>query len=63
MGTYFQANGGKFGVAAVRWAQWILRGNTTASSFFTGTGAGTAAGDGWSVVSGALDGIKVSSLA
>lgn len=36
----------------------------TAATYFTGTGAGTAAGDGWTVVgSGALDGIKVTPLA
>lgn len=62
MGTYFQANGGLFGVAAVRWVQWMLRGNTTASTFFTGSGPGTAKGDGWTVEMGALDSIKVTSL-
>ncbi len=62
MGTYFQANGGKFAVAAVHWAQWLLRGNMTASAYFTGNGTATAAGDGWSTASGALDLIKVASL-
>lgn len=62
MATYDQANGGKFGIAASRWAEWVLRGNTTASAFFTGTGAGTAVGDGWTTVSGALANITVTAL-
>jgi len=62
MGTYSQANGGKFGVAASNWAKWLLRGNTTAATFFTGTGPGTAKGDGWNTVSESLDGVEVSSL-
>ncbi|KAK0649105.1 hypothetical protein B0T16DRAFT_389232 [Cercophora newfieldiana] len=36
MGTYSQANGGKFGVAASNWAKWVLRGNSTAAGWFTG---------------------------
>jgi hypothetical protein len=62
MGTYTQANGGKFGVAASFWAKWILRGNATAASYFTGAGAGTATADGWSAVSASLAGIKITSL-
>jgi hypothetical protein len=62
MATYFQASGGKFGVAAVRWTQWLLRGNATASNFFTGTGPGTATADGWTAVSADLGSIKVTPL-
>jgi hypothetical protein len=63
MATYFQANGGEFGVAASRWAEWVLRGNKTSSNFFTGTGAGTAVGDGWTTVSSSLASINVTALA
>jgi len=61
-GTFSQVNGGKCGIAAVRWTQWMLRGNTTASEWFSGKGPGTAQGDGWSVVSGSLGAIEVTSL-
>ncbi len=50
MGTFNQANGGKFGVAAANWAKWVLRGNATAAAYFTGTGAVTATGDEWVAV-------------
>ncbi len=63
MATYAEKNGGKFGVAASRWAEWTLRGNATAANFFTGTGAGTAKGDAWDTVSASLDGIKVTPIA
>ncbi|KAK0611306.1 hypothetical protein B0T14DRAFT_594434 [Immersiella caudata] len=62
MGTFSQANGGKFGVAGSNWAKWLLRGNVTAAAYFTGSGPGTAQGDGWATVSQTLDGIKVASL-
>ena len=61
-GTFGQVNAGKCGVAAVKWLSWLLRGDASASTFFTGEGAGTARGDGWTVVSGALDAIKVTPL-
>jgi hypothetical protein len=47
------------GVAAVRFFQWILRGNTTAAAFFTGQEATQA---GWTVESKALDAIKVTAI-
>lgn len=62
MTTYYQANGGEFGVAASRWAEWVLRGNKTPSNFFTGTGAGTAAADGWTTASSALTDINATPL-
>jgi hypothetical protein len=49
-------DGGKFGVAGVRWLQWTLRGNATAAMFFTGAGATS---DGWAVESKDLDKITV----
>lgn len=61
MGDYSQPNGGKFGVAASNWVKWILRGNATASTFFTGSGPGTARGAGWDVVQGSLDAINIPS--
>jgi hypothetical protein len=63
MATYAEANGGEFGVAASRWAEWLLRGRQNSSNFFTGTGAGTAVGDGWTAVSSSLVGIDVTPLA
>jgi len=63
MATYAEANGGEFGVAASRWAEWMLRGNQTSSAFFTGTGAGTADGDGWTTFNSSLAGISVTPLA
>jgi len=64
MGTFNQANGGKFGVAAANWAKWVLRGNTTAAAYFTdaGTGPGTAVGDGWIAVQQSLESLKVARL-
>ncbi|KAH8679590.1 hypothetical protein BGZ60DRAFT_444675 [Tricladium varicosporioides] len=59
-GTYNEVNGGKIGVAASYMYDWILRGNTTASSFYTTDVAAKAAG--WDVVSRNLDKIKVSPL-
>lgn len=59
-GTYTQPNGGKFGVAGSHWVQWVLRGNASASAFFTGNGAST---DGWQVVSADLDKIQVTPIA
>ena len=56
MGTYGQPKGGAFGVAAKNYFQWVLRGDTTAASFFTGNGA-TAAG--WTVQSKSLNRISV----
>ncbi|KAL4801607.1 Alpha/Beta hydrolase protein [Aspergillus unguis] len=43
-GTYREPDGGEFGVAAVQWLEWVLKGNETASRFFTAGGAERA---GW----------------
>lgn len=59
-GTYTQPNGGKFGVMGGHWVDWILRGNTSASDYMTGSGAKS---DGWSVVYQNLDSIKVTPMA
>ncbi|KAE9370960.1 alpha/beta-hydrolase [Stipitochalara longipes BDJ] len=59
LGTYSQSNGGKFGTAAVNFLDWVLRGNTTSATYFTGTGA-TA--DGWIAVSQNLDKITVTPI-
>ncbi|KAK2773944.1 hypothetical protein FQN53_003913 [Emmonsiellopsis sp. PD_33] len=56
-GTYQDENGGKFGVAAVNWLKWTLRGEADAAEFFTG---GAAEGDGWSVESQNLDALELS---
>ncbi|KAK3995046.1 hypothetical protein QBC44DRAFT_390324 [Cladorrhinum sp. PSN332] len=59
-GTYSDKDGGKFGVAAVAYFDWLLRGNAKASSFFTdGTEAKNA---GWKVESKNLGAIKVAPL-
>ena len=58
-GTYFEPNGGKFGVAAAHWARWVLRGDQSAASWFTGNGTGTARGDAWDVVYQSLNLLQV----
>jgi len=58
-GTYRDTDAGKFGVAAVRFFQWTLRGNATAASFFTGQEAQAA---GWQVESKNLGSIKITPL-
>ncbi|KAF2279228.1 uncharacterized protein EI97DRAFT_455503 [Westerdykella ornata] len=55
-GTYDQVNGGKFGKAAQLYFRWVLKGDTSVSSFFTGDGARA---DGWTVERKDLDKIKV----
>lgn len=48
-------------IAAVRWAQWLLRGNTTAATFFTNNAEATAAG--WTGISSqSLDKITVAQI-
>ncbi|KAK4172397.1 hypothetical protein QBC36DRAFT_197073 [Triangularia setosa] len=59
-GTYGDQNGGKFGVAAVRYYQWTLRGNATAASFFTNNQEANQ--DGWSVESRSLGNLRVSPI-
>ncbi|KAJ3053590.1 hypothetical protein HK097_003917 [Rhizophlyctis rosea] len=44
--TYYDQNGGKFGTAAANWLSWVLKGDSSAASFFTGNGAQSA---GWNV--------------
>ncbi|KAG4439957.1 hypothetical protein IFR05_004583 [Cadophora sp. M221] len=58
-GTYTQANGGKFGVAGGYWVDWLLRGNASAASYFTGAGAED---DGWTVESANLEKLLVTSI-
>ncbi|KAK4102436.1 hypothetical protein N658DRAFT_446885, partial [Parathielavia hyrcaniae] len=55
-GTYTEFNGGKFGIIGAHWVQWVLRGNSSASAYLTGSGARN---DGWSVVHADLDRINV----
>ncbi|OJJ08032.1 hypothetical protein ASPVEDRAFT_89264 [Aspergillus versicolor CBS 583.65] len=43
-GTYREPDGGEFGVAAVKWLEWVLKGDQEASRFFVGGGAESA---GW----------------
>ncbi|PGH18243.1 hypothetical protein AJ79_00582 [Helicocarpus griseus UAMH5409] len=58
-GTFSDPDAGKFGVAAVNYLLWTLKGDTTAAEFFTGQGA---EGDGWSVESKNLEAIEVAPL-
>lgn len=60
-GDYSKPNGGKFGQAATHWLQRVLRGNTSASTYFRGIGEGTVTGTGWDVVYESLDALKGSS--
>jgi hypothetical protein len=46
-GTFNQLNGGVYGVAASNWVNWVLRGNKTAASWFTGNDAKAA---GWTEI-------------
>jgi hypothetical protein len=55
-GTYSQPNGGKFGVAAVQWLNWVLKGNETGKEWFTGAAPQK---DGWSVEMKDLDKLKM----
>ncbi|KAL3486280.1 hypothetical protein BJX62DRAFT_215583 [Aspergillus germanicus] len=43
-GTYREPDGGEFGVAAVKWLKWVLKGDIAASKFFRTGGAERA---GW----------------
>ncbi|KAK4228732.1 hypothetical protein QBC38DRAFT_361268 [Podospora fimiseda] len=59
-GTYGDRDGGKFGVAAVAYFDWLLRGNAQASAFFIeGTQARQA---GWKVEHKNLQNIKVTPI-
>jgi hypothetical protein len=62
MGTYMQARGGKFGTAMWKWLDWTLRGSSNSSTFFTGSGAGSAKADGWSVERRNLQKISVTPI-
>lgn len=54
-GTYGDPKGGKFGTAAQHYFRWVLRGDTSAASFFTANGAQQ---DGWSVQSKSLNNLN-----
>lgn len=57
MGTYAQPEGGAFAVAAVNWLSWVLKGDSSKESWFTGGGAQKA---GWEEVdSEGLDTLKL----
>ncbi|KAJ3042795.1 hypothetical protein HDV00_006615 [Rhizophlyctis rosea] len=56
--TYQDTNGGKFGTAAANWLMYVLKGDSTAASWFTGSGARN---DGWSTESANLNLIPVGS--
>jgi hypothetical protein len=54
MATWSQPNGGKFGKAERLWLDWMLRGNESSKSFFTGG----AQRDGWQVVQSGIDSVQ-----
>jgi len=60
-GTYKEKNAGKFGVAAVRFVQWLLRGEEEAAGFFNKE-VGEAETAGWEVERKNLGKIEVSPL-
>ncbi|KAL5000847.1 Alpha/Beta hydrolase protein [Aspergillus recurvatus] len=51
-GTYAEPEGGAFGVAAVNWLQWVLKGDTSQAEWFVDGGAQE---DGWEVDSERLE--------
>ncbi|KAL4878779.1 hypothetical protein BJY04DRAFT_220844 [Aspergillus karnatakaensis] len=53
-GTYTEDDGGAFGVAAVKWLEWVLRGDERAGGFFIDGGAEEA---GWEETEG--EGLEV----
>lgn len=55
-GTYNDQNGGKFAAAGQRFFRWVLKGDTSVASYFTGNGAQA---DGWTVERKDLDKIVV----
>ncbi|CZS98886.1 uncharacterized protein RAG0_07458 [Rhynchosporium agropyri] len=63
-GTFLDPHGGEFGVAASKWAQWVLRGNATSAKYFTSTVnvTGTAQWAGWNVTHAKLDQLKVNPI-
>jgi dienelactone hydrolase len=46
-GTYFQPNGGEFGVVAGAWLKWQLKGDKEAGKMFTGSNCGLCTREGW----------------
>ncbi|KAK8027789.1 hypothetical protein PG991_004845 [Apiospora marii] len=58
-GTYGDPKGGKFGTAGQHWARWVLRGDTSAASYFTGNGAQQ---DGWTVESKSLNNLQTTPI-
>jgi hypothetical protein len=57
-GDYSKPNGGKFAQAASHWARWVLRGDTSASGYFTASGPNSANGTGWEIVYESIDALK-----
>jgi hypothetical protein len=60
-GTYWVSDGigGKFAAAAIKFLDWVLKGNTTSAAFFTGQ---EARQQGWNVESKYLENIKATPL-
>jgi hypothetical protein len=56
--TFPEKNAGRFGLAGAYLAQWLLRGNQTASIWFTSG----AQAEGWNVVHHDLDKINLTAI-
>ena len=56
--TFHDKDAGRFGMAGVYLAQWLLRGNETASQWFKDT----AKAEGWDVASHDLERIQVTPI-
>jgi hypothetical protein len=50
MGTYFQANGGTYGKAAVAWFNWQLKGDAAGKAMFLTPGSSLTT-EGWTITS------------
>jgi len=46
-GTYMQPNGGEFGIVAVAWLNWQLKGDKTAEKMFAGPDCGLCKDTRW----------------
>jgi hypothetical protein len=51
MATYGDANGGKFGKAAVAFFDWLLKGNQTAAKLFLDPESSSLTKEGWNIQS------------
>jgi hypothetical protein len=51
MATYGDANGGKFGKAAVAFFDWLLKGNQTAAKLFLDPASSSLTKEGWKIQS------------